>query len=419
MPEYVSWVLIALALIGLLTIIFEEVIHINKSQSVLFLGATSWITLFAASTHTELHDDVMFGLQENIGEIASLWLFLTAAMTFVAYLNKKGLIETLIFRLLPERITERKLLLLTGLFAFLFSSLADNITATLVSIALVLSLNLEAKKKLRFAAVTIFAVNSGGVAMITGDVTTLMIFLDGKAEITHLLLLAGPAIIAVAVLILLLLRPLSAVVVINKTIHNLQPVDITIALVFLTTILTTIAFNVAFDIPPVLTFLTGLSVMFLVAKFMGEDTENDPIMDYIRRIEFDTLMFFLGILLIVGALKEIHALETFVQIYEYIPAWQANYLMGLISSLIDNVPLTAALLKSDVTMSAAEWLSLTYAVGVGGSLLIIGSAAGIVAMSKIEELTFGRYMRFIVALLLAYSVGYALTMLLGQYLGHL
>jgi Na+/H+ antiporter NhaD/arsenite permease-like protein len=220
----------------------------------------------------------------------------------------------------------------------------------------------------------------------------------------------------VGVLILLMMKPLSNIVVINKKSHDLQAVDITIALVFLSTIFTTIAFNVAFDIPPVLTFLTGLSVMFLVAKFMGEDTENDPIMDYIRRIEFDTLMFFLGILLIVGALKEIHALDAFVSIYEYIPAWQANYLMGLISSLIDNVPLTAALLKSDVTMTAAEWLSLTYAVGVGGSLLIIGSAAGIVAMSKVDELTFGSYMRFIVALLLAYTAGYGLTMLLGQFL---
>lgn len=416
MPEYISWVLIALSLIGLMAIVFEEVIHINKAQAVLFFGAISWVVLFAASANTEHHNDVILGLQENIGEIASLWLFLTAAMTFVAYLNKKGLIETLIFRILPSKISERKLLLLTGLFAFLFSSLADNITATLVSIALVLSLNLEASKKLRFAAVTVFAVNSGGVAMITGDVTTLMIFLDGKAEITNLLLLAGPSLLAIGALILLMVKPLSGVVTINKKHHDLQPVDVTIAIVFLCTIFTTIAFNVAFDIPPVLTFLTGLSVMFLVAKFMGEDTENDPIMDYIRRIEFDTLMFFLGILLIVGALKEIRALDAFVNIYEYLPAWQANYLMGLISSLIDNVPLTAALLKSEVVMSASEWLALTYAVGVGGSLLIIGSAAGIVAMSKVDELTFGSYAKFIFALLIAYTVGYGLTMLLGMFI---
>ena len=86
----------------------------------------------------------------------------------------------------------------------------------------------------------------------------------------------------------------------------------------------------------------------------------------------------------------------------------------LLSSMIDNVPLTAALLKADVTMTLQEWMALTYAVGVGGSLLIIGSAAGIVAMSKIDELTFGSYARFIIALLIAYSVGYGSTLLLGR-----
>ena len=414
MPEFIFWVLIALAVVALLGIVFEEVIHVNKAQTVLFLGAVSWILLFAASVGTEQHGSVEHGLTENIGEIAGLWLFLTAAMTFVAYLNKKGLIETAIFKVLPDRISERKLLLLTGLFAFVFSSLADNITATLVSVALILSLKLNKEKTLRFAAVAVFAVNSGGVAMITGDVTTLMIFLEDKAEITSLLMLAGPAFAGVLGLILLVMLPLSGEVTVERTSHDLQRIDLIIAGIFLTTILTTIGFNVMFDIPPVLTFLTGLATMFLVARFMGEDTENDPIMDYIRRIEFDTLMFFLGILLIVGALKEIHALESFVRIYEYIPAWQANYLMGLFSSVIDNVPLTAALLKSDVDMNPGEWLALTYAVGVGGSLLIIGSAAGIVAMSKIDELTFGSYLRFIVGLLLAYTLGYGLALGLGM-----
>ena len=96
--------------------------------------------------------------------------FLLAAMTFVVYLNKKGLIESLIYRFLPQQISERKLLFFIALFAFAFSSLADNITATLISIALILSLKLETKKTIRFATVVVFAVNSGGVAMITGDV---------------------------------------------------------------------------------------------------------------------------------------------------------------------------------------------------------------------------------------------------------
>merc|ERR1711879_446597 len=147
----------------------------------------SWVLLFIYADK-QTHD-VGAGLQENIGEIAGLWLFLLAAMTFVVYLNKKGMIETLIYRVLPREITEKRLLLLTGAFAFIFSSLADNITATLISITLILSLNLPTRKMLRFATLVVFAVNSGGVAMITGDVTTLMIFLADKVSITHLLML--------------------------------------------------------------------------------------------------------------------------------------------------------------------------------------------------------------------------------------
>jgi Na+/H+ antiporter NhaD/arsenite permease-like protein len=410
------WILIALAFAGLLCVILEEIIHVNKAQSVLFFGALSWLLLFIFTPEAKTHQGVISGLQENIGEIASLWLFLLSAMTFVAYLNKKGLIENITYRFLPTNIRERQLLFITGLFSFIFSSLADNVTATLVSVALILSLNLSTTKTLRFATVSVFAVNSGGVAMITGDVTTLMIFLADKVSIPHLLMLAGPALLAVVLLVILLARPLNDRVTIEHKTNELQRVDVTIAIVFLLTILATIAGNVLFDIPPVLSFISGLSVMFLVAHVFGEDTENDPIMNYIRQIEFDTLMFFLGILLLVGSLKEIHALDSIVRIYEFMPAWAANYSMGLLSALIDNVPLTAALLKADVPMEMQDWLALTYAVGVGGSLLIIGSAAGIVAMTKINELTFGSYLRFIVALLIAYTVGYAATLALGTWI---
>lgn len=416
MPAVLPYILIALAIAGLLAVVLEEVIHVNKAQVVLFLGALSWVLLFAFSPDAHTHQLVREGLQENIGEIASLWLFLLAAMTFVAYLNKKGLIESLIYKFLPKQISERNLLILTGLFAFAFSSLADNITATLICVALILSLNLPAPKTLRFATVAVFAVNSGGVSMITGDVTTLMIFLAGKVTITNLLLLSVPAVLAVLLLAVMLSWPLKDTSIINHKDNEPAKVDMAIGLVFIVTILATMAGNVLFDIPPVLSFLSGLSVMFLLARAYGEDTENHPIMNYIRQIEFDTLLFFLGILLLVGSLKEIHALDSFTSLYEHLPAWMANYLMGLLSSVIDNVPLTAALLKADVTMNTQEWMALTYAVGVGGSLLIIGSAAGIVAMSKINELTFGSYIRYFFALIIAYSAGYAGVLAIGQLL---
>lgn len=407
MQMAVQWLLVLMAIAAFLGVVLEELIHVNKAKVVLFFGALAWMLLFIAAPDEAFRSEVNEALTENITDIASLWLFLLATMTFVAYLNKKGLIENIIYSILPGQITERKLLFLTGVFCFVFSSIADNITATLVSVALVLSLKLELRKTLRFATLVVFAVNSGGVAMITGDVTTLMIFLADKVEITHLLLLALPAFMAVMLLAALLSVGLSGEVVIEKgALQPVRGVDQVIGLVFLLTIVGTILGSLLYSIPPVLTFLTGLALMFLIARFFNEDIENDPILEYVRAIEFETLLFFLGVLLLVGMLQFIGVLQGLTALYDVVPVMLANFLMGMLSALIDNVPLTAALLKSDLQMGTAEWMGLTYAVGVGGSLLIIGSAAGIVAMSKLPGLTFMTYMRSFGLLFISFTFGF-------------
>lgn len=407
MQSSVQILLLVMAVVAFLGVVLEEVIHVNKAKVVLLFGALSWMVLFIAAPDDAMRARVQGALNENITDIASLWLFLLATMTFVAYLNKKGLIENIIYRILPGRITERKLLFLTGIFCFVFSSIADNITATLVSVALVLSLNLELRKMLRFATLVVFAVNSGGVSMITGDVTTLMIFMADKVEITNLLLLSAPALLAVLLLAALLSVGLNSEVVIEKnTLHELRGVDKVIGGLFLVTIFATILLSLFFAIPPVLTFLTGLATMFLIARFFNEDIDNDPILEYIRVIEFETLLFFLGVLLLVGMLQFIGTLQSLTSLYDVMPTLLANFLMGMLSALIDNVPLTAALLKANLQMSVAEWMGLTYAVGVGGSLLIIGSAAGIVAMSKMPGLTFITYLRSFGLLLMAFAFGF-------------
>lgn len=406
--------IICLALLALLFVIFEDVIHINKAKSTLFFGCLTWLILYVWPNSPFNHHQVTESLNENLLEIASLWLFLMAAMTFVAYLNGRGFISGLVQRLLPKQLSERKLLVVLGVAAFLFSSLADNVTATLVSVAIITQLNIAMKKRLKYAALIVFAVNSGGVSLITGDVTTLMIFLAGKVSITTLLMLIGPALLGVITLALLLSRGMSGVIELNVKAKPIEPTDSVIALIFLTTIVSTLLLNVLFHVPPVLTFLFGLSLMFLVGHFMQWPKINTNVLNYIREIEFDTLLFFLGILLIVGVLKQLQVLDGIAQIYQLLPTSLANYLMGISSSLIDNVPLTAAVLKADIQMLPSEWLAVTYAMGVGGSLLIIGSAAGIIAMSKVKELSFISYLSMFIQLLIAYSVGYWASVLVSQ-----
>lgn len=404
---YLLYLLIAL---GFLSIVVEDIVHINKAKTTLFFGSLVWFLYFTLPLNRGNTDAVSHALNENLTDVATLWLFLMAAMTFVVYLSSKGIIEGIVHRLLPERMSERRLMFMTGCFAFVFSSLADNITSTLVCFSVLSSLHLPTEKLIRYVVLMIFAVNSGGVALITGDVTTLMIFMADKVTIPSLALLALPAFVAVMSLAFVLSLPLKGELQFERENFEISRGDKLIALLFFATILGTITANVLFGIPPVLSFLLGLSLMFLVVQFMNRD---ELVLDYVRRIEFDTLLFFLGVLLLVGMLKELHVLEVFPQLYTWLPTAAANYALGLISAMLDNVPLTAALLHSGIEMPEGDWLTLTYAVGVGGSLLVIGSAAGVVAMSKLQALTFMSYLRYFFYILGAYSLGFGGVVLLS------
>ncbi|MDO6514106.1 MULTISPECIES: sodium:proton antiporter NhaD [unclassified Neptuniibacter] len=403
-----------LSLIGLafVLIIIEDLIHLNKAKSTLFIGTLVWILAFVFPEHSVAH--IKEGLNENLLDIATLWLFLMAAMTFVAYLNQQGLITQLVYRLLPNKLTLRTLMILMALMGLVFSSLADNITASLIMLSLLTSLKLDKKQTLKFATLIVFAVNSGGVSLITGDVTTLMIFLAGKVDITDLFLLIGPACAGVISLALLLMWGTNEEVTLPKFKRPIATVDKLIAVLFLLTIFSTLFMSVAFSVPPVLTFLFGLSVMFISHRLFHRSEKSPDILESVREIEFDTLLFFLGVLLLVGMLKELSVLEFLLQLYDILPTYLANFVVGILSALVDNVPLTAAILKSGISMSTAEWLGLTYAVGVGGSILIIGSAAGVIALSKLEEVSFITYLRFIHWLLLAYTLGYVSVMFIAN-----
>ncbi|GAA3918396.1 sodium:proton antiporter NhaD [Litoribacillus peritrichatus] len=396
--------LLALIALAFVLIVVEDMIHLNKAKSTLFLGTLVWILAFVFPEHDV--EQIKEGLNENLLEIATLWLFLMAAMTFVAYLNEKGLITQLVYRLLPSQIKLRTLMILVAMLGLLFSSLADNITASLIMLSLLSTLKLEPKQTLKFAALIVFSVNSGGVSLITGDVTTLMIFLADKVTITNLFLLIAPAVFGVLLLAVFLMGGINEEVTLPKFNRPIAFGDKLIALLFLLTITGTLFMSVAFSVPPVLTFLFGLSVMFLTHRVLYRSETKPNVLDYVREVEFDTLLFFLGVLLLVGMLKELSVLDFLPQLYEVMPVYVANYVVGILSALVDNVPLTAAILKSGIEMDAANWLGFTYAVGVGGSLLIIGSAAGVIALSKLSELSFVSYLRFFHWLLLAYTAGY-------------
>ena len=414
MPMSLEVVLVIFAVLALLGVIFEEVIHINKAKTTLFFGSLSWLVMFMFSGDHQQQDVMLEKLNENLLEIATLWLFLMATMTFVAYLNAKGIVQSVVQRLCPAQMSTRSLMILVALFAMMLSMICDNVTATLVTLGLVQAFDVEQKTRIKLAVLVVFAVNSGGVALITGDVTTLMIFLSGHVTMPQLLLLWVPAIAGVMVLAGLMFPGVSGQVTTEKDPRVFTGMDWAIVGTFFSTIVCTMLFNFFFHVPPVLTFLVGLSVMFFIGHFMNMDPDEMRILEYVRQIEYETLLFFLGILLLVGMLKEIGTLDLLTGFYMQVAPQYANYLMGLFSALIDNVPLTAALLKSEPVLPTSEWLALTYGVGVGGSLLAIGSASGIIAMSKVKGLTFGAFLRYTPLVLIAYTGGYVVALILAK-----
>lgn len=380
----------------------------------MFFGLLAWILLLIEGHYKgkEAFIKMEHAFNEYVLEISMLWLFLICAMTFVAYLDKRKWIEKAVMKALPEQMSEKKFLFIMAAFTFLFSGVADNLTATLValSIVLVVMKGTNIDILIRFSVMIIFAANAGGLPLITGDVTTLMIFVAGKIHMVELLRLYVPALITSFVLYFYLARGLSGKITIQKDSSVLNPLDTKIAVIFIMTIAAILAGHVAFHLPPMLVFLTGLSVMFLVIAHDKIKTKNEvKVLEYVQHVEFDALFFFLGVLLLVGALKEVELLGKLALLYEIMDPTLATFFIGLLSAIVDNIPITAAMLKANLPLDEVGWMLLTYAVGIGGSILVIGSAAGVVAMSKIKGLTFGAYLKYTPVIFMVYVLGLGIT----------
>jgi len=390
----------SLGVMAFLAIALEEQLHLQKWKSSMVFGLGAWVLLFVEghSLGEETFTLVEYNFDETVLEIAKLWLFLISAMSFIAYLDKRGFIGNAIVEILPKEISMKAFLGVMMGFTFIFSGVADNLTATLVSLSIILSVmkKSESNDLLKMGVAIVFAANAGGLPLITGDVTTLMVFHAGKIEMDKLLILYIPALTTTSLLFLVLQWGMKGKMQIQKGEEKLSSTDTKIAVLFGVTIIGILLGHIYYNLPPVLVFLFGLSVMFVFVAHENRWKKTEiQMLDYIRHMEFDTLFFFLGVLLIVGAVKEVGLLENVAIFYDKLDPTLASTIVGMISAVVDNIPITAALLKSKLSISQQDYMVLTYAVGIGGSILSIGSAAGVVAMSKLGGvMTFGSYLKY-------------------------
>ncbi|GHT76703.1 sodium:proton antiporter [Bacteroidia bacterium] len=415
--------MIIVFVIGYACIALEHPLHINKSATALLLGTVMWV--LGITYLPEAHDTLV----EQLGEVAEILFFLMGAMTIVELVDvHEG------FRIITDKISTTKkttLLWIISIITFFMSAVLDNLTTSIVMIALLRKLIGDKNDRWFFAGIVILAANAGGAWSPIGDVTTIMLWIAGKVSAVHIIaatFLASTVSIIVPILILSFTlkgnvsRP-------EKAVENAHRFSISngernfVFFLGVGALLFVPVFKTITHLPPYLGMLGGLGVLWIVTGFMHKrrpekDSNFLSVNNILTRIDTPSILFFLGILMAVNALQTCGQLAALSASLDKIPmAEPGKYylittIIGVLSSIVDNVPLVAgAMGMYDFPMDHYFWEFLAYTAGTGGSILIIGSAAGVAVMGM-EKIDFIWYLKKISWLaLVGYLAGCAMYIL--------
>lgn len=398
-------------LIGYILISMEHYVKISKTAVSLLLGVTLWfLAIFSGSEH------IIPALGETAQEVFELIIFLLSAMTLVEILTHYGLFDVVYKKLARLRINDKvQFFAITGI-TFVFSAFLDNLTTTIVMIQIA-SRFFRGSNLIKAGAAIVIAANSGGAFSPIGDITTTMLWLANKFtayEVVTQIFLPSLSVFLVSSLLIgrTIVTDTQDVIEDTQRVAGSEWVIIVLCLLsFTLPLLMTV-----FHLPPYLGLLLGLGVVWLTVDIFrsrryGSTRLSVSIEKFFQKTDIASLYFFVGILIAIGALRHLGILTSVSSmLFGTNPSSQrvisGNIILGLLSAIFDNIPLTAVALEIVKTSSSSLWSLLAYTVGVGGSLLIIGSAPGIIAMTLITDLTFLRYLRVATfPALLAYATG--------------
>ena len=410
-------------------VMVEEFTHLRKSKPVMLAAGAIWVLIAIIYAQNDLPTQAGDAVRHNILEFAEIFLFLMAAMTYVNAMDERLIFEALRSWLLSRGYGYRKLFWMTGTLAFFISPVADNLTTALLMGAVVLAVGANSPKFVALSFINIVvAANAGGAFSPFGDITTLMVWQKGIVDFQTFFLLFIPSVVNFLVPAAIMHFAIPDVVpqAIGEKVAMRRGAK-RIMLLFLLTIVTAVSFHNFLHLPPVLGMMTGLAYLKIFAYFLkktGEKTmlRDEPIEDAmpfdiyrkLARSEWDTLMFFYGVVLCVGGLGFIGYLALISEfIYVDLGPTTANVLIGLLSAIVDNIPVMFAVLSMMPDMSQGQWLLVTLTAGVGGSLLSIGSAAGVALMGQSKGMyTFASHLKWTWAV----ALGYAASILCHLYL---
>ncbi len=406
-------------IVGYYFIATEDKYHINKAKPALLIGTGIFmlIGVYFASHHLP-KEPLEVAINHIIIEIAEIFFFLLVAMTYIEAMIDRGVFTALRYSLVSKGYTYKKLFWVTGLLAFFISPVADNLTTALILSTVLLTIDKENKEFLVPGAINIVvAANAGGAWSPFGDITTLMVWIDGKGAFGEFLFLFPAAIAGWGVTAFLLSRvvpdgqpPFN----INEEKAQILEGGKVIIGLFVLTISMAVLSHQLLDLPAMWGMMFGLAIlkMYVYKVNISSTSTKLNAFSWIAKIENDTLLFFFGILAAVGGLHFLGFLEYFTALYESVGATVVNIGVGFLSAVVDNVPVMSAVLKADPNMGAnaqSQWMLVTMTAGIGGSLISFGSAAGVGVMGKMHGIyTFSSHMKYAWTVLVGYILSIAI-----------
>jgi NhaD family Na+/H+ antiporter len=403
---------------GYAAIAFEHPLKINKTASALLTGVICWVVYIMGTSDTQ---HVTEQLYKHLGDISGILFFLLGAMTIVELIDAHDGFEVITSRITTT--DKRKLLWIIGFVAFFLSAVLDNLTTTIVMVSLLRKLISDKKTRMLFIGLVIIAANAGGAWTPIGDVTTTMLWIGGQITTGNIMMkLILPSLVCLVVPLIALSFSIKGKLentVVNETKSTSPTTQFERKLIFglgIGALIFVPVFKTITHLPPFLGMLFGLGILWVVTEIIHqnkneEDKDVYSVVHALRKADVPSVLFFLGILVAISALESTHLLANLAT-YMDDKIGNLNIIVvsiGLLSAIIDNVPLVAATMGMyDLQTYPTDhyfWEFIAYCAGTGGSCLIIGSAAGVAAMGM-EKIEFFWYVKKIAWLaLLGYFAG--------------
>jgi len=422
-------------IIAYMLVIGEETIHLRKSKPVIVAAGIIWMLVaIAYIAHGDTHTAGVL-VRHNLLEFAELFLFLLAAMTYINTMEERGIFDVLRAWLVNQGFSLRKIFWITGGLAFVISPIADNLATALLMATVAVAVGGSNHRFVAIACINIVvAANAGGAFSPFGDITTLMVWQKGLVEFNEFFVLFLPSLVnwLVTAFILMFGIPKGQPEPVHEE-AKLQHGALIVAGLFVITIAMAVSAHNVLHLPPVIGMMTGLGFLKLFGYYLqrrdqksagslkpvgggplgitpvheddGKHTkEFYNIYRNLQRAEWDTLLFFYGVILCVGGLGAFGYLAIGSELmYTDLGPTTANIIVGVASAIVDNIPVMFAVLSMNPEMSHGQWLLVTLTAGVGGSMLSIGSAAGVAVMGQARGIyTFSTHLKWTWAIALGY-----------------